>query len=141
MTCLIGEIHHFPWNPLGENVIQLLGLGLFCHCLSPRLLPTAPAATSLSPASPSDASKGDKCWDLGAAVAPLACVLVPASPALPCEFLLPVSNRRAALPTDPKGNCSKLSSDTDFSLGGSVFPILKHLQVIEALLLRNEVMG
>lgn len=33
--CLIGDIHHLSWKPLGENIIQLLGLvGLFHHRLA-----------------------------------------------------------------------------------------------------------
>lgn len=59
---------------------------------------------------------------------------------LHCGLLLPISNRRAPLPMDSEGNCSKLFWDMA-CLMLSVFALFELVHITEALFLWNEVMG
>lgn len=150
MTRRIGEIHHLSWKPLGEHVIQLLGLGPSCHHL------TSPGSyRSCGDLSP-------PCFlRLGARGATPACLGLPwrgfrtagvfwrasclatasssrwvFTGAFCCQFLTG-GLRYQWTSREIAPNCPATVSLT--CEGG--FPVLEHVQIIEALLLWNKVTG
>lgn len=129
--CLIGDIHHFSWKPLGENIIQLLGLvGLFHHHLA-----SAGSHTIYSDLSPpcfpqlrfkrgDPDLQGRPLLGFRAAVAgwqhPGPCSQLPLT--LHHGLLLPVSNRRVPVRVASGESCSKLSCDATSHRTGKCFP-------------------
>ena len=133
----------FSYLALASSVTVLASPGSHCSCgdLSP-------------PCFLRSGFRGSDPSLLGASVAgipkcscALACILLGHCFQLPLGLhrglLLPISNRRAPLPVDVKGNCSKLSCDSlsHSECGECGFPVLEHVQIIEARLLWNKVMG
>lgn len=144
MTCLIGEIHHLLWKPLGEDIIHYLALAPSVT-ISPTPAPTAPAMTFLHPASPNYTLRWATCskppslvWPSPLLMHPRICsrLLLGLHCGFCCQFLtgglLYQWTSRVIIPNFP--------ATRPLSLGGYIFPILEHVQIIEAPLLWNKLM-